>query len=81
VTFDDLGQWTNQLGAGEKLTAAAKKRSRRRLPEFTRDLNPASAPSRLRLPTGEFLSDATRMTALKCQCLFLAQSVFGANYV
>jgi hypothetical protein len=51
------------------------------LPEFTRDLNPTSAPSRLRLPTGEFLSDATRMTALKCQCLFLARSVFGANYV
>src|SRR5262245_30567974 len=81
MTFDDLGQWTNQLGASEKLTAAAKRRIEADLPEFIRDLNPASAPSRLRLPTGESLSNATRMTALKCQCLFLARSAFGANYV
>jgi hypothetical protein len=81
VTFDDLGQWTNQLGAGEKLNAAAKRRIEAELPLFLRDLNPASAPSRLRLPTGESLANATRMTALKCQCLFLARSAFGANYV
>ena len=81
MTFDDLGQWTNQLGASEKLTAAAKRQIEADLPEFIRDLNPASAPSRLRLPTDEFLSNATRMTALKCQCLFLARSAFGANYV
>jgi hypothetical protein len=81
VTFDDLGQWTTQLGAGEKLTAATKMRIEAELPGFIRNLNSASAPSRLRLPTGEFLSNATRMTALKCQCLFLARSAFGANYV
>src|SRR5262245_6288410 len=81
MTFDDLGQWTNQLGALEKLSATAKRRIEAELPEFIRDLNPASAPSRLRLPTGEFLSNATRMTALKCQCLFLARNVLGANYV
>src|SRR5262249_5764724 len=46
-----------------------------------RKLTPRSAPSRLRLPTGESLGDATRMTALKCQCLFLARNAFGANYV
>jgi hypothetical protein len=80
MTFDDLGQWTNQLGASEKLTAATKTQIEAELPEFIRDLSPASAPSRLRLPTGEFLSNATRMTALKCQCLFLARSAFGANY-
>ena len=81
MTFDDLGGWTKQLGAGEKLTAAAKKRIEAELPGFIRDLSPASAPSRLRLPSGESLSNATRMTALKCQCLFLARSAFGANYV
>src|SRR5262245_14838005 len=81
MTFDDLDQWTNQLGASEKLSATAKRRIEAELPEFIRDLNPRSAPSRLRLPTGEFLSNATRMTALKCQCLFLARSAFGANYV
>lgn len=81
VTFDDLAQWTNQLGTREKLTAAAKRRINAELPEFIRDLNSASAPSRLRLPTGESLSNATRMTALKCQCLFLARSAFGVNYV
>jgi hypothetical protein len=81
VTFDDLDYWTNQLGAGEKLTAAAKRRIEAELPGFIRDLSPASAPSRLRLPTGESLSNATRMTALKCQCLFLARSVFGASYI
>ena len=81
MTFDDLGQWTNQLGAAEKLTTAAKKRIEAELPGFIRDLNPASVPSRLRLPTGESLSNATRMTALKCQCLFLARNAFGTNYV
>jgi hypothetical protein len=81
VTFDDLGQWTDQLGAGGKLNAAAKRRIEAELPGFIRDLNPASAPSRLRLPTGESLGNASRMTALKSQCLFLARCAFGANYV
>jgi hypothetical protein len=81
MTFNDLGQWTNQLGAAEKVTATAKKRIEAELPVFIRDLNPASAPARLRLPTGESLSNATRMTALKCQCLFLARIAFGVNYV
>src|SRR5215475_8628296 len=81
MTFDDLGRWTNQLGVSEKLTAATKKQVEAELPGFIRDLNSASAPPRLRLPTGESLSNATRMTALKCQCLFLARSVSGANYV
>jgi hypothetical protein len=63
------------------LNAAAKRRLAAELPQFIRDLNPASAPSRLRLPSGESLSNATRMTALKCQCLLLARSAFGANYV
>jgi hypothetical protein len=81
VTFDDLGQWTNQMGAGEKLNAAVKKRIEAELPLFIRDLSPASAPSRLRLPSGESLGNATRMTALKCQCLFLARNSFGIDYV
>ena len=81
MTFADLGQWTNQLGAGKKLTAAAKRRIAAELPAFIRDLSPSSAPPRLRLPSGEALSNATRMTALKCQCLFLARSAFGANYI
>jgi hypothetical protein len=81
VTFDDLSRWTNQLGAGAKLAAAVRARIEEELPIFIRNLNPAAAPSRLRLPTGESLSNATRMTALKCQCLLLARSTFGANYV
>jgi hypothetical protein len=81
VTFDDLGQWTNQIGAGEKLNPAAKRRIAAELPLFVRDLKPESAPSRLRLPSGESLSNATRMTALKCQCLLLARSAFGIEYV
>src|SRR5215831_4329156 len=81
MTFDDLSRWTNQLGAGEKLAASAKKRVGSELPQFIRDLSPAAAPARLRLPTGESLGNATRMTALKCQCLFLARSTFGMEYV
>jgi hypothetical protein len=67
--------------AGKKLAAAAQRQIKAELPGFIRDLSPASAPSRLRLPTGESLSNATRMTALKSQCLFLARSVVGPNYV
>jgi hypothetical protein len=81
VTFDDLSQWTNQLGVGEKFKPAVKKRLEAELPHFIRELNPASAPAKLRLPTGETLSNATRMTALKCQCLLLARVTSGANYV
>ena len=81
MTFDDLAEWTIRLGAGEKLTAAEKKRIGAELPKFIRDLSPASAPSRLRLPTGESLGNATRMTALRCQCLLLARSAFGVNYI
>ena len=81
MTFEDLGRWTNQLGVSEKLNAATKKQIEAELPGFIRDLKSGSAPSRLRLPTGESLSNATRMTALKCQCLFLARSAFGANYL
>jgi hypothetical protein len=81
VTFDHLRQWINQLGAGKRLNAAAKKQIAAELPEFIRDLDSGSAPSRLRLgPTGESLTNATRMTALKCQCLLLARSAFGVNY-
>jgi hypothetical protein len=81
MTFDDLAEWTKQLGAGEKLAAITKKRLAAELPGFILDLNPKSAPPRVRLPTGEPLSNATRMTALKCQCLLLARNAFGANYV
>jgi hypothetical protein len=62
MTFDDLGHWTHRLGAGEKLGAAAKRLIEAELPEFIRNLSPASAPPRLRLPTGESLTNATRMT-------------------
>ena len=81
MTFDDLGHWTNRLGAGEKLGAAAKRRIEAELPEFIRNLSPASAPTRPRLPTGESLTNATRMTALKCQCVLLARTAFGANFI
>jgi hypothetical protein len=81
VTFDDLVQWMQQLVAGHKLTAAAKKQIAGELPSFIRDLSPASAPARLRLPSGESLTNATRMTALKCHCILLARSAFGVSYV
>jgi hypothetical protein len=81
VTFEELAEWTRQLGAGEKWNAATKRRIGEELPSFIRDLSRASAPARVRLPTGESLSDATRMTALRCQCLLLARSASGVNYV
>src|SRR5262245_6727851 len=81
VTFDDLSRWTSQVGVGDKLTVASKRPIEAEMPGFIRNLTPASAPPRLRLPTGEFLSNATRMTALKCQCLFLARTALGANYI
>ena len=81
MTFHDLGEWTTRLGAGQKLTAADRRRVEAELPAFIRDLTPAAAPPRLRLPTGESVTNATRITALKCQCLLLARNAFGVNYV
>ena len=81
MTYDDLADWTKQLGDGKKWNASTKKQIEAQLPQFILELNPKSAPTRLRLPSGESLSDATRMTAIKCHCLLLARSAFGANYV
>src|SRR5215471_15100773 len=80
MTFDDLADWTKQIGLGQKLSPAARKRIATELPAFIRQLSPNTAPRRWRLPTGESLGDATRMTALKCQCLLLARFAFGTNY-
>jgi hypothetical protein len=80
MTFDELADWTKQIGLGQKLSSAARKRIATELPAFIRQLSPSTAPRRWRLPTGESLGDATRMTALKCQCLLLARFAFGSNY-
>ena len=53
----------------------------RELPAFLHGLNPRTAPKRLKLPTGEVLGDATRMTAIKCHCLLLARKAHGTGYV
>ena len=79
--FEDLGEWTKQIGARRKLPASSRQKAAAELPGFIRELNSASAPKRIQLPTGESLADATRMTALKCHCLLLARSVIGVNYV
>lgn len=80
MTYDDLAQWTKQIGAGEKLSTAVKQKINAELPAFIQALSPETAPARLRLPTGELLTNATRITALKCQCILLARIAAGANF-
>jgi hypothetical protein len=81
MTFGELGEWTNALGAKEKLSSEVRQRIARELPSFVRDIDPKTAPKRLKLPTGESLGDATRMTAIKCHCLLLARKVHGSGFV
>ncbi len=81
MTFDELAEWTRQIGQGKRLSPADRRRVAKELPAFIRQLSPSTAPKRWNLPTGESLGDATRMTALECHCLLLARSVLGVNYV
>jgi len=80
MTFVDLNQWMTQLGNGETLAAQIKQQVAHELPAFIRDLDPSHIPKRIKLPTGESLGDATRMTALKCHCVLLARKVHGTGF-
>jgi hypothetical protein len=81
MNFAELNDWMSKLGAGETLASPVRKRVSRELPAFIHTLDPRTAPRRLKLPTGEVLADATRMTELKCHCLLLARKVHGTSYV
>ena len=81
MTFEELREWTIALGAKEKLSSEVRQRVARELPSFIRDIDPKTAPKRLKLPTGQSLADATRMTAIKCHCLLLARKVHGSGFV
>jgi len=80
MTFEDLREWTMTLGAKKQLSSEVRRRVARELPSFVRDIDPKIAPKRLKLPTGESLGDATRMTAIKCHCLLLARKVHGSGF-
>jgi len=75
MTYKELGEWTMELGAKGKLSPQVRQRVLRELPTFIRGINSKTAPKRVKLPTGESLGDATRMTAIKCQCLLLARKI------
>jgi hypothetical protein len=80
MTFAELGEWTIALSAKERLSPEVRDRVSRELPSFIRDIDPKTAPKRLKLPTGESLADATRMTAIKCHSLLLARKVHGSGF-
>jgi hypothetical protein len=80
MTFEELSEWMIRLGANEKLSSEVRQRISRELPLFIRDIDPKTAPKRVKLPTGESLADATRMTAIKCHSLLLARKVHGSGF-
>ena len=81
MTFEELREWTITLGENEKLSSAVKQRVQRELPNFIRGIDPKTTPKRIKLPTGESLGDATRITAIKCHCLLLGRKVHGSGFV
>jgi hypothetical protein len=81
MTLEELREWTIALGAKEKLSPEVRQRISSELPSFIRDIDPKAVPKTVKLPTGESLGDATRMTAIKCHCLLLARKVHGAGFV
>ena len=81
MTFEELSEWMIALGAKERLSSEVRQRVSRELPSFIRNLDPKTGPKRLKLPTGESLVDATRMTAIKCHCLLLARTLHGAGFI
>jgi hypothetical protein len=81
MTFEELSDLMIALGTKGKLPSEVRQRVSRELPSFVRDIDPQNAPKRLKLPTGESLGDATRMTAIKCHCLLLARKVHGYGFL
>jgi len=80
MTFEELSEWMIALGGNEKLSSEVRQRISRELPLFIRNIDPKTAPKRVKLPTGESLTDATRMTAIKCHSLLLARKVHGSGF-
>ena len=80
MTFGELSEWTIALGAKERLSSEIRQRVSRELPSFVRDIAQKTAHKRLKLPTGESLADATRMTAVKCHSLLLARKIHGSGF-
>ena len=81
MTFEELREWTIALGAKGKLSPEIRRRVSHELPSFLGGIDSRTAPKRFKLPTGQSLGDATRMTAIKCHCLLLARKVHGAGFV
>ena len=81
MTFGELGEWMVALGAKEKLSSEVRQRVSHELLSFIRDIDPKTAPKRLKLPTGESLENATRMTAIKCHALLLVRKVHGSGFI
>src|SRR5262245_42520502 len=79
MTIEELREWTIALGSKDKLSAEIRQRISRELPSFIRDIDPKTAPKTIKLPTGESLGDATRITAIKCHSLLLARKIHGAG--
>jgi hypothetical protein len=81
MTFEQLDECMKLIGSGNRLPAQLKKRIEAELPSFIVKLKSESTPKRIKLPTGETLVNASRMTALKCHCLLLARTAFGVHYL
>ena len=81
MTYEELNEWTIALGAKERLSSEVRQRVSRELAHFVRDIDPKTAPKRFKLPTGESLTDATRMTTIRCHSLLLARKVHGSGFL
>jgi hypothetical protein len=79
MTFEELTEWMSAVG-NKSLPSELRQRIPRELPVFVRGIDPKTAPKRVRLPTGESLTDATRMTAIKCHALLLARKAHGPSF-
>ena len=81
MKLEDLNQYMQNIAAGKNISAFEKKQITQGLPELIKKINARDVPAKITLPTGEKLGSASRITALRCHCLFLARKAFGANYI
>lgn len=80
MSIDDLYDYMLVIAEGKRFSADDKIRIETFLPHLIENIIKREVPETIRLPSGESIKGASRIVALKCQCICLARRSFGKNY-
>ena len=78
---DDLQTYMQKIQDQIHFSMDDKIRIEAFLPDLITQINNRDVPDKIKLPSGEKVKSASRITVLKCQTLCLARRSFGKNYI